>query len=466
MIPAAADLPDGSPEPPSLPPDRGPLMSYRHPYLEPARVQHDLTQPTIRDPFGHRLHTYFGLLWCFCLAGPSSVVEIASIPLIVFFLIRTPNIWRTWGSFAVQPVTLLIAAWALWQALSLAWSPDPRQGLQELGANRWVWAIWMLWPIMERRNWLIAALVAGFLCGNFAQLLHAAGRHFDIPAITWPRMPDRNSGWWDPVVGGSMLVGALGLHIPAAFMGRGKWRWMAFAGCIITLVAIFATGTRGAWLAAGGLCEIGISVAVLRVRPVKRLLTTLATVLVIGAAVGAVVYAAAGDSIMRRVEQARADMARAIEHGDFDTDTGARILMAAFARQALTEHPVRGVGAGGYRVWTREYIRERAPEIVDPRIHAHPHNAALQVAATTGLVGLAITGGIVVVALRGGFRDLGLPGPTTGLGSYAAGPAFAIVGLMLAGLFDPVHLNAQTGAFLATLMGLCLYSRPAPKPGL
>jgi len=54
------------------------------------------------------------------------------------------------------------------------------------------------------------------------------------------------------------------------------------------------------------------------------------------------------------------------------------------------------------------------------------------------------------------------------LGSYDAGPAFAIVGLMLAGLFDPVHINAQTAAFLFTLFAICQYPRPAqvgPKGG-
>ena len=64
------------------------------------------------------------------------------------------------------------------------------------------------------------------------------------------------------------------------------------------------------------------------------------------------------------------------------------------------------------------------------------------------------------MALFGGFTELGPEGETTGMGSYAAGPAFALLGLLLAGLFDPVQLNAQTAALMATLMGLCLVSRP------
>jgi hypothetical protein len=77
---------------------------------------------------------------------------------------------------------------------------------------------------------------------------------------------------------------------------------------------------------------------------------------------------------------------------------------------------------------------------------------------------LLLAGAAAVIALGGGFRELGPPGPTSGLGSYAAGPAFALLGLLLAGLFDPVHLNAQTGAIMAALMALCLVSRPTKGP--
>jgi O-antigen ligase len=142
--------------------------------------------------------------------------------------------------------------------------------------------------------------------------------------------------------------------------------------------------------------------------------------------------------------------------------------MWAFAERAVMQHPLRGVGAGGYKKWTLEEIHRHDPTITDAPIHSHCHSAPLQVAATTGLIGLALAGGVVIRALRGGFSELGPPGERTGLGSYAAGPAFAILGLMLAGLFDPVQINTQTGALLMTLMGMCLVSRPSkeePAPG-
>src|SRR5690606_40313370 len=62
---------------------------------------------------------------------------------------------------------------------------------------------------------------------------------------TWNRLPGRNSGWWDPVIAGSLLTAALGLHLPAALWGKKVWRALGIAGCAITLPGILATGTRG-----------------------------------------------------------------------------------------------------------------------------------------------------------------------------------------------------------------------------
>jgi O-antigen ligase len=259
------------------------------------------------------------------------------------------------------------------------------------------------------------------------------------------------------VVGGSLLVGALGLHLPAALMGRGRMRMIAAAAALITLLGIFATGTRGAWLAAAALCLGGVCTAIARIRPRRRMLAAIAAALLVSGLAGAAVWMASGDGVKRRLEQASTEITRALKHQDYDSDTGARLRMARLAIQAVREHPVRGLGAGGFRPFMAEQLKS---EPSSARIHAHAHNAFLHIAATTGLPGLLLAAAIMFTAIRGGLAGLG----REGLGTYAAGPAFALLGLLLVSPFDPVHLNAQTGAFLATLFALCLESRPAPKP--
>lgn len=440
-----------------------PMRLAWHPYLEPTLVQSDLSRPITHDAFGHRLHLAFAMLFCFLLPWPTSIVQFAGIPLMVFFVLRTPHIWRTWGSLAMQPLLLAIGLFVAWQATTLLWSGDSRQGLRELSSNRWVWTLWLLWPVMMHRNLLIGALAAGFLCGNMAQVLHAVGLQTGTQWLIWPRLPDRNSGWWDPVVGGTMLVGALGLHLPVAAMGRGKWRVVACAGAAITLLGIFATGTRGAWIAAIALIALILCTAVVRQVLLSRrsagrsrawgLSPALALVVLVFSA-GIAGWIFVGDSMLRRIDEARSEVTR-VSAGDYETYTGARILMAEWAATAAVEHPM-GVGAGGYATWTQEQLRLRGRDHLIPHVHSHAHNAFLHIAATLGIVGLAFALLIVGLALVGAFGHLG----PAGLGSYAAGPGFALLGLLLVSPFDVVHMNSQTSALLGTLCALCLISRP------
>jgi O-antigen ligase len=107
-----------------------------------------------------------------------------------------------------------------------------------------------------------------------------------------------------------------------------------------------------------------------------------------------------------------------------------------------------------------EYVQRERLDPATVRIHAHAHNSLLHIGATTGTIGVLLALGILLMTLRGGFSELG----PQGLSGYAAGPAFALIGLLLVSAFDPVHLNAQTAALVATLMAMSLVSRPVSPP--
>lgn len=437
----------------------GALRSFlRGSYVEGDRAQAAFDRQHERDEIGTRVHLALAMFFLFFVGGPTSYTELAGLPVFVYSLIRLNNTWRTMIHCLGQPVVILLGLWAAWQATSLAWSPDPGQGLGEIGSMRWIWVLPALWPVIDRRRFLIAALAGGFIAGNIAQALHVFGREAGIDWLVWPRFADRNSGWWDPVVGGSVLVGALGLHLPAALGGRGRTRWLGLIGAAITLAGILATGTRGAWLAAGMLLVITVAVGAARVRPRRNLLVPGA----VGAGVVLIAVLIAwltlGESIAERYRTGRSEIARAIQDGDYSTDTGARINMWIWGGRAWARHPIVGVGAGGYRAWTLKQMQAGGVETTTNPIHDHAHSAPIQIAATTGLVGLTITGLILLVAVRGGLT--GAPASD----AYALGPGVAIVGLALAGLFDSIHLNAQTGALMATLLALCLYARPTLQP--
>lgn len=444
------------------------------PYTRQDWIDAEMAKAAARDPFGHRLHVILGLTWLFLSVGPMTVVEVAVFLLWGLGVSRAYIVHRTWRSVGCNPLMWVMAAWALWHLASVSWSEDRALGWAEVHRQRWIFVMVLNWSIMPHRGAMIAALVLGFVAANTAQVMNAAGHWLNVGWMMLDRNPDRNPGWWQPVVAGSMLTAALGLHLPAAVMGSGRMRWIATIGAGITFAGVLVTGSRGAWLASGALIVIVIAVAMVRwllargrrsaigdqakgnqaasssaaSRAFRTTLISLGVV-AIGAAA---TWLTSGDAIVRRYDNAREEVRRVIDHRDYTTWTGARVLMARVAVRAAAAHPVRGVGAGGYQKWGDDH---RQPG-EDGFIHVHAHNTYLHIAATTGLVGLGLFLSAMGMGLYGALRGLG-----TRMGTYAAGPGFALLGLLLVGMTDVIQLNAQTAAMLYVLLGLSL--RPRPK---
>jgi len=369
------------------------------------------------------------------------------------------------------PTVWLATGWVAWLWVSLLWSENRAIGFEEAGAARFALAIPLLWPVLDRRSLLIGALLLGFLSANIAQAVHAIGVTFGVESITFPRLPHRNSGWWQPVVGGTMLTAGLGLHLPALLTGKGRSRFIGLLGTLLCLAGVVATGSRGAWLASVALCVIAAAWGITRRAWPKLSWGHLPLIVGIGVVAGVGGYKALWPTLSERGRAGVVEVRRAIEEHDYSTDTGARILMARVAADAFLERPLVGIGAGGFKTWGREHLADAGRESEARLIPDHAHNSLLHVAATTGIVGVMLFTGPVWWSVRGGFRlpparaggASGEPGAK--IAGYGAGPAFGIIGLMLASAFDVVQVDAQPSAMLWILMALCINGRPAEEDG-
>ncbi len=426
--------------------------------VTPGRVDAAFAEQRRIDPLGHTVHAWLGALACASIAAPTTAVELGAIGVVAAMLIRIHRHWRTMPLFFMQPLMLVVLAWALLGLASRLWTLGPHTAwVHEFGVLRFGILAAALWPVADRRALLLGALVVGFAAAQISQLSHAIGTALDIDALTWDRLPGRNSGWLDPVVGGSILTAALGLHLPAALWGRGTWKLLGALGSGLTLVGILATGTRGAWLAAAALVAIACVVAIAKIKPRARLVRTglvLLAVLTIGATVA---WLTVGEQLRSRFDTGRDEVIGAIEREEFTTDTGARLMMGWWAVQALADRPLSGTGLGGYEAWSRAHV---AAQDIDPttrRFHAHAHNALLHTAATLGVPGLVLALAFVTLAITGSARRQPGDGPP----GYADGPCFAIVGLLLVSAFDSIHVNSQTAALLAVLLIFAVRHRPS-----
>lgn len=393
-----------------------------------------------RDAIGDKVHLGFAIFWCTLLFSPQSVMQIAAIPLVVFFLVRVINTFPLWIHGFGQPTILAALALASWMGISLFWSPNRVLGADEIAQLRWIAAGGFLYPVIRHRKFLIYAMLLGYASMMIAQIFDA----FDgfgnrtLYKFFWHEA-NRISGWTHPVVAGSMFVAGLGLVLPAALFDQRR-RVLWIIASILMCVSIFATGSRGAWLA---MLPLVLTILVYGLLT-KRLNTR---VLIIAIALGALALFGAlllaGANIKERATEARSEITQALA-GEYDSHTGARIRMAQLALDATIEHPIVGVGAGGYKHWASTH------DDTDSFIHDHAHNTPLQLSATTGLIG-ALLGALLIVTIIRNAHNGARRYETSGL---ALGPMFAILGLLCVSMTDTVLINTQTAALLGTLAAL------------
>jgi O-antigen ligase len=444
------------------------------PWINRNRVQRLFDTDPWRGLFGRNITLAAAYLWCFFVTWPVSIVEFAGVPLLICTLVRMHRNWRYIPSIILQPLLIAAAIFGLVQLASGLWTLDHRQWVEQAGAMRWVWSLFVLWPLIQHRRGFIIAITLGALVGNLTQLSQFLHTNLGWATPTWARAPDRYSGWWPPVVCGTILTAILGLHLPSVFLaGTARIRAFAITCSLVTLVGIFASGTRGAWLASVGLIVLtSLCVLVARIRgarssrssPVftrRSLFIALLSLIVLTAGF-AVAWSKLGGSISRRVDLAREEIHAAVATGEYRTDTGARIGMALWAIEHFKAHPLRGVGAGSYRTATQSLLASRGVDPSTQAVHDHAHNALLQIAATTGLLGLVPALGVIIFAFRNAF--VLARARTAVRGAYEWGPYCALAGLLLVSVFDPVHINAQTSALLALILSLCPTFIPPQGP--
>lgn len=431
-------------------------------WVDPSRALADFQLQAQEDLRGDRIHAILASIWGWLVVGPISFAEAAIAFPGICWLIRLFVVPRaaTWAF--LQPTFIAFTVWAAWHLIAISWSGADDGGFKLATMLRWAAPMLALYTILPRRGIIIAGLVAGLLSGNLSQLINWIGVRHDIPWLFLRPFAgnDRNGGWWPIVVGSEHLVAALGLHLPVALMGNGKWRAFAIVASIISIAGLVAMGARGAWAAAVLLSLLVVVVAIMR-ETEPRTRWKLAGVASLAATVlAAGLWIFAADRIEARVSQALDEIPRAYANRDFTSTTGsgvgddsARVAMAFWAIEAIKDHPIIGVGTGGYAAYVREHRLSDALAYEDSstRVHQHCHNAILQEWATKGVIGLTLLLIFVFVVLWSAFTPLS----RQALGTYAAGPAFALVGLCMLWPFDAMQSNSSTIKLFLALVAIC-----------
>ncbi|MEN0020913.1 MAG: O-antigen ligase family protein [Planctomycetota bacterium] len=407
------------------------------------------------DVRGLRVHLVCGVFFCLTLSMPFPMPDIGLAVLLAALVIRLPIERGVLRSLAGQFGFLLALAWVVWVAIGALRNGEA--GWRELTHARWALAIPALWPIIEHRRTLLTWWLAGFALGHATQVVQFVDQSLVLGINEslglWERDPQRISGWWGPVAAGTVLVGVL-----AARLGQLGERRSVAAGIWVaaTIAGIVLTGTRGAWVAAllVGVPGIALLICLAVVRLIRhehsseRPLGARASIL--GGLLTGVIVAGlitATRPALERIERGKTEVREAFD-GNFDTDTGARLLMGYLAARAAWDNPIIGVGTGGYEAWAEAEAERLGYDVPAWRIHAHAHSVVFHIAATHGVIGMLL------------FFALFVTGFGAGMVKQPCPASLALLGIFGAGLFESIVASSAVSAHWWFLLAICPLWRP------
>ena len=407
----------------------------------------------VRDPLGHQVQTVIAMLFLFTMPLSTAAAGIAFALLAFNTLLRLPHTFRCYEPPVDARSLWWMAAFVAWCAISLKWSTNRHLGFEEIGASRVLLLPLLLWTVLDRVPWLIAAALLGVFAQNLMQVLQATDW------IQWrPHEGEgRLGGLVHPIHTGMWCTAAMIWHIMATLRSRGIVRVVSILGFLIAGAGLIASGSRGPWLAAIIVMPLALLVTLIRRPDVRRPAIILATAgFITAAAATPLVY----PQIAQRIEQSVSEFNDARERGVYWTSIGSRVAMTKWACEIFASHPIQGVGAGGYPAAQDKLIDfQNAVERLPAKrhrtmmIHQQPHSTWLYVLACTGLIGAALFACGVIVALRQCWRD-----PPDHL--YADAAFFIMIAWIIGASFDSYNLNGELWGLFALLIAITMPMRP------
>jgi putative inorganic carbon (HCO3(-)) transporter len=300
--------------------------------------------------------------------------------------------WELWRGNArgreLGPLAWPLAAFLAWAGVSLLWSDGARQGAVSLAAFYLPFGLLalMVARLPWRRRWLdalaIELLAMGAVFAGIGAYQWLTRDVFWNPKVivsnAYAPFFRVNSVFWDPSIYGRFLVIAILVALVIALYGARRdsiYAGVAIVGLWVGLLFSFSQSSFVA-LMAGLLGAVALAWE-------RRA--------VIALACAAVALLAAGFV----VPSVRAEIL-----DNTDRATGNRSSLVREGSRIAADHPLGGVGLGGFKQAYGERVGFRA---ADPA-RAASHNTPVTVAAETGVPGILFFGWLVGTALWLSFR--------------------------------------------------------------
>ncbi len=370
-----------------------------------------------------------------------------------------PECISRWRFLAARPTLLLWLAWWALAFVSITWSTDPSQAMQQGGWG--LLAVPAMVPVIDRPRWWILPLAVGVAAQAVIQVLGWHGLVEDSPYP--PSVATGGLYSYLPLVGLWAATSMVLLCPLLVSLRTSVWRAIVLLLIVAAAISLLLTMNRTSWIIAGiGL--ILIAIRSIRFLPrIKRQWPWIGCILIVLAAT--LVAAFTQFDFSKRAAHTHRDVESFTttdlspqDVGRFDSSIGRRVLWWHAGWELLGDRPFIGHGAGSIArsLATKEAeMPSQWGAGVTDFITSNPHASLVATAIEQGGLGvlllLAIAIGVAIGAWRRGRTCAALIG---------LGPAW--IGLLLFSLTHAVLLEPYTSVLVSILLVAALPGKEDP----
>lgn len=354
-----------------------------------------------RDPVGDKVHTWFACLFLFCLPLATAPASISMALLFGYSLLRLPTTWRTLTPLIRSKAYLALFAWVLYSTISIAWSSDKTQGWDHV-ESMWLMAIpipILLWPILRKWKWLLAAGLIGVFLQNTLQISELIGSWF-LDGDDWISIV-KNKFREDKIVvyfarpigldnhegNGSLFIAMATFIWISLLIGKQIRPALIIPPLLFAIIGVVVAQSRAVWMGFG-FAIVVFSVMCIRNKLVTRRVVVLTALSIF--VVGAAAVFTLPSSYFGRIIEIQKAATDYFEEGTVNTGIDERLNWYTTEFKQSFEQPLFKnvlVGHGLGSTSEIDFSVEGQPVL---ETTVHPHNAYIQILYEGGLIGLGL----------------------------------------------------------------------------
>lgn len=369
-----------------------------------------------RDKIGDRFHIAFAFIWAAMITLGTAPFAIMSLILAVYAILRIWATAPTYPGLIKTPVFIILTAALIWSGLSLLWSSNITQGLDEFKIFRLQIPVLLgLWPVLNRSKHLLLAVCLSASLAAIAQILQRCGLHFGWYDIY---VPNRYPGFLHPsnttiiqVITGILALGWL-FTSSKALQTRSHKNDLVLntigltAILLLSITGIILAGSRAAWLVTAISWPVAAGTSIWKLqsanKKVNRSNKKLASAVITFLVICGITFPFFVNDIKTRIQNTQNDFQALRDTDNYKSDVGGRIYQFPVAWQIFKAHPLAGVGLGAYQnageqIIYNKNINENSSKTESEKsyksqhpVYEHPHSALMYTLSTTGIPGILI----------------------------------------------------------------------------